>query len=51
VTANNTTFGVWTGDWVASPQGDLVLIPRTEANVYQGAFATLEAKLNARRKK
>ena len=50
VTADNTTFGVWTGDWVASPQDDLVLIPRTEANVYQRAFATLEAKLKARRK-
>lgn len=42
VTADNTTFGVWTGDWVASPQDDVVLIPRTEENVYQRAFATLE---------
>ncbi len=38
VTADNTTFGVWTGDWVASPQDDLVLIPRTEQNVYQRAL-------------
>jgi uncharacterized protein YndB with AHSA1/START domain len=45
VTANNTTFGVWTGDWDASPQDDLVLIPRTEQNVYQKAFATVERKL------
>ena len=45
VTANNTTFGVWTGDWDASPQDDLVLIPRTEQNVYQKAFATVEGKL------
>ena len=45
VTANNTTFGVWTGDWDASPQDDLVLIPRTEQNVYQKAFATVEQKL------
>lgn len=45
VTADNTTFGVWTGDWVASPQEDVVLIPRTEENVYQRAFATLEKRL------
>ena len=44
VTADNTTFGLWTGDWVASPQDDVVLIPRTEENVYQRAFATLERK-------
>lgn len=42
VTADNTSFGVWTGDWVASPQDDVVLIPRTAENVYQRAFATLE---------
>lgn len=45
VTANNTTFGVWTGDWDASPQDDLVLMPNTEQNVYQKAFATLERRL------
>jgi hypothetical protein len=45
VTANNSTFGVWTGDWDASAQDDLVLIPRTEENVYQKAFATVERKL------
>ncbi len=45
VTANNATFGVWTGDWDASPQDDLVLIPRTEQNVYQKAFATVEKNL------
>jgi uncharacterized protein YndB with AHSA1/START domain len=45
VTANNTTFGVWTGDWDTSPQDDLVLIPRTEQNVYQKAFAGVEALL------
>jgi uncharacterized protein YndB with AHSA1/START domain len=44
VTADNTTFGVWTGDWTASPQDDAVLIPRTEQNVYQRAFATVEKK-------
>jgi hypothetical protein len=45
VTAGNVTFGVWTGDWDASPQDDLVLIPGTEQNVYQKAFATVEQKL------
>jgi hypothetical protein len=39
---------VFDRDWVASAQDDLVLIPRTEATVHQGAFATLK-KLNARR--
>lgn len=48
VTANNTCFGVWTGDWDASPQDDLTLIPRTEQNVYQKAFATVERKLRRR---
>jgi hypothetical protein len=48
VTANNTTFGVWTGDWDASPQDDLLLIPRTEENVYQKAFATVERKLRGK---
>jgi uncharacterized protein YndB with AHSA1/START domain len=49
VTSNNTTFGVWTGDWDASPQDDLTLIPNTEQNVYQKAFATVEKKLAGRR--
>lgn len=48
VTADNTTFGVWTGDWVASPQADVELIPDTENNVYQRAFATLEKRLQAK---
>lgn len=51
VTADNTSFGVWTGDWVASPQDDVVLIPRTAENVYQRAFATLERNFFARRKR
>lgn len=50
VTSNNTTFGVWTGDWDASPQDDLVLTPRTEQNVYQKAFAGVEAVLKNRSK-
>ncbi len=48
VTADNSTFGVWTGDWVASAQDDLILIPRTEANVYQKAFATVEKNLKSK---
>ena len=41
VTSNNTTFGVWTGDWDASAQSDLTLMPNTEQNVYQRGFAEL----------
>jgi uncharacterized protein YndB with AHSA1/START domain len=48
VTANNTTFAVWTGDWDASPQDDLILIPRTEQNVYQRAFVGVEKLLKGR---
>jgi uncharacterized protein YndB with AHSA1/START domain len=48
VTSNNTTFGVWTGDWDASPQDDLTLIPDTEQNVYQKAFATVEKNLRGK---
>ena len=48
VTASHATFGVWTGDWDASPQDDLQLIPRTETNVYQKAFATVERKLRGK---
>ena len=48
VTANNTTFGVWTGDWDANPQDDLILIPRTEQNVYQKAFAGVEKLARAK---
>lgn len=44
VTATSETFAVWTGDWDASPQDDLQLIPGTEANVYQKAFATLNER-------
>jgi uncharacterized protein YndB with AHSA1/START domain len=50
VTADNSTFGVWTGDWTASPQDDLILIPRTEENVYQRAFATLETTFFGKKK-
>jgi len=42
VTSSNSTFGVWTGDWQASAHDDLSLMPNTEQNVYQRAFAELE---------
>ena len=45
VTANNTCFGVWTGDWNASAQDDLTLMPNTESNVYQKAFSGVERLL------
>lgn len=45
VTATNETFAVWTGDWVASPNDDVTLIPTIERDVYQKAFETLEANL------
>lgn len=48
ITETGETFGVWTGDWVASPHDDLALIPDTEANVYQKAFATLNARYFAK---
>jgi hypothetical protein len=50
VTADNSTFGVWTGDRVSSPLEDPVLNPCTETNVYHKAFATLEQKLKAKKK-
>jgi uncharacterized protein YndB with AHSA1/START domain len=49
VTASNSTFGVWTGGWAAAPHDDLILIPRTEQNVYQRAFAGVEALLKRRK--
>jgi uncharacterized protein YndB with AHSA1/START domain len=51
VTSNDTTFGVWTGDWQASPQDDLTLMPSTEQNVYQRAFAELEQNFFGARKR
>jgi Polyketide cyclase / dehydrase and lipid transport len=48
ITSTNATFAVWTGDWDASPQDDLILIPNTENNVYQLAFATLNRRYFAR---
>jgi uncharacterized protein YndB with AHSA1/START domain len=50
VTASKSTFGAWTGDWDASPQDDLTLIPRTEQNVYQRGFEELERLLKKRKR-
>ena len=44
VTDGNTTFGVWTGDWVASPLDDLTLIPLATNEVYLKAFDTVSAR-------
>jgi hypothetical protein len=48
ITATNETFAVWTGDWDASPQDDLVLMPTAENEVYQKAFRTLNERHFAR---
>lgn len=44
ITDTNETFAVWTGDWDASAHDDLWLMPTAENEVYQKAFATLNAK-------
>jgi uncharacterized protein YndB with AHSA1/START domain len=49
VTVNNSTFGVWTGDWDASAQDDQLLVPNTETKVYQMAFQGLESLLKKRK--
>lgn len=41
VTDGGLTFGAWTGDWVASPQDDLTLIPLATNEVYLKAFDTV----------
>jgi hypothetical protein len=41
VTDGDRTFGVWTGDWVASPQDDVALIPMATDEVYLKAFRTV----------
>lgn len=45
VTASGKTFAVWTADWVAAPNDDVVLIPTIHNEVFQKAFDTLSAKL------
>ncbi len=42
VSATDTTFAVWTADWVAAPNDDVTLIPNIHANVFQKAFDTLD---------
>jgi uncharacterized protein YndB with AHSA1/START domain len=49
ITATNMTFAVWTGDWHASPQDDVTLMPDTEENVYQRAFMELERNFFAKK--
>jgi uncharacterized protein YndB with AHSA1/START domain len=49
VTDGNRTFGIWTGDWVASPMDDVALIPNTEQNVYLKAFRTVNERYFAGR--
>ncbi len=44
VTDGNRTFAAWTGDWVASAQDDVALIPNTERNVYLKALHTVNAR-------
>lgn len=43
VTSDNTTFAVWTADWVASPNDDATLIPTIHQDVFQTAFDALGA--------
>lgn len=45
VTDGNTTFGCWTGDWVAAPQDDVWLIPLATNEVYLKALDTVGARL------
>jgi carbon monoxide dehydrogenase subunit G len=41
ITDSNRTFAVWTADWVASANDDVILIPDIHSNVFQKAFDTL----------
>jgi uncharacterized protein YndB with AHSA1/START domain len=45
VSADATTFAVWTADWVAAPHDDAALIPGIHTNVFQKAFDTLDRLL------
>ncbi len=44
LTSVNTTFAVWTADWVASPNDDMTLIPTVHQDVFQKAFDTLNER-------
>jgi len=48
VTEDNTTFAAWTGDWVASPQDDVTLIPMATNEVYLKAFHTVAERLRGK---
>jgi hypothetical protein len=48
ITDRNGTLGIWTADWVASPQDDLNLIPKVHHNVFRKAFETLDTQLAKR---
>jgi uncharacterized protein YndB with AHSA1/START domain len=41
ITATNKTFAVWTADWTAAPNDEVLLIPDIHMNVFQKAFDTL----------
>ena len=44
ITASGETLAVWTADWVAAPNDDLVLIPTVHDHVFQRAFDTLNER-------
>jgi hypothetical protein len=48
VTDGNGCFGMWTGDWVASPQDDVTLIPMVTNDVYMKAFDTVARQLTGK---
>lgn len=47
ITATGQTFAVWTADWTAAPEDDLVLIPTVHENVFQKAFDTVDQRMIA----
>ncbi len=49
ITATNETLAVWTADWTAAPNDDLVLIPTVRDAVFQRAFDTLNERCFPRR--
>jgi hypothetical protein len=44
VTAGGRTCAVWTADWTAAANDDVVLIPRIHGDVFQKAFDTLNER-------
>lgn len=47
VTDGNRCFATWYGDWGATPQDDLALMPMAENEVYLKAFRTVAKRLQA----